>query len=235
MTDLDLALVDLGDHLDHPAGDRLPVAVAAAIAVDRVPRTSRTRRRVAAAVVAVLAVGGAVASPAIADWLGLRGVEVHQEPAPAPGRVGVGLDLGRQVTLEEAERVAGFDIPIPAALGEPDEVWVRRNGTRVIASLVWDDPRALLTFIDAGIAEETVVDKFSRQATVIEEVSVEGEPGLWIDGVHEVAFSLDDGDVLVESLRLADRVLLWERGPLTLRLEANLDRDASLRVAESVG
>ena len=96
MIDLELALVDLAEHLDHPAGDRLTDAVRERIAApasgrDRMraaPDRDRSRSLAAAAAVVVLIVGAALAIPparhAIADWLGIGVIEVRRSDAPLP-------------------------------------------------------------------------------------------------------------------------------------------------------
>lgn len=233
MTDLEASLVDLGAHLDVPAAPDLPARVASAIRAGQ-PAPRHRRRRLAVALAALAGVAGIAVSPAVADWLGLRGVRVHQEPAPLPATAGAPLRLGRPVTPAEASSVAGFDLLVPARLGPPDETWLDATGAVPVVTLLYRAGPVLLAELRAPLDDATVVSKFVGPGATVEEVTVAGGRGLWLEGVHEVAYRDPDGRVRVDRLRLADRVLLWERGDVTLRLEADLPRDEAIRVAESV-
>ena len=102
MPELDVALRELGRHVEFP-----PTPDLASALHGRLERPRRWRRPLAIALaVLVVAVGAVLAVPpartAILDWLGLRGVSIVRvdelPPTPAVER----LELGRQVTLEEA-------------------------------------------------------------------------------------------------------------------------------------
>jgi hypothetical protein len=84
-----------------------------------------------------------------------------------------------------------------------------------------------------------VWDGFHKKAvgtgTTIENVTVRGEPGLFVSGdEHYVMFIDGDGLVNDERTALAGNTLLWNRGPLLLRLEADVPREEALELAESV-
>jgi hypothetical protein len=151
--DLELALRDLGGHLDYPATPDLAGAVATRLreapappAPERrrargplgwLPRRPAWRRLALAGLAAVLlAAAVLVVSPgtreAVARRLGLRGVEVRlggERPAPTvttrPG-ARLELGLGEQVTLGEARRRVAFHVRVPTAEGfqRPDAVYV---------------------------------------------------------------------------------------------------------------
>jgi hypothetical protein len=243
---LEQALTDLGAHLDHPRPADLPARVAAAIRVEApAPGRPRARRRVALAVAAVAVVGGIAVAPAVADWFSPRGTEILREPAPEPPSAGAPLALGRAVTVDAARDAAGFDVGLPRELGAPDGVWLGEAGGVPVVSLVYE-PRpglpeagttgvgALVVEFGGELDEQVVISKFVDKNTRIEPVEVGGERGLWIDGIHAVGYVPGGGDMVPDELRLADRVLLWERGDVTLRIETALGRDAALRLAESV-
>jgi hypothetical protein len=150
--DLELALRDLGAHLDFPATPDLAGAVATRLReaptpareprrargpLGWLPRRPAWRRLALAGLAAVLlAAAVLVVSPgtreAVARRLGLRGVEVRlggERPASTvttrPG-ARLELGLGEQVTLGEARRRASFPVLVPTAAGfqAPDAVYV---------------------------------------------------------------------------------------------------------------
>ncbi|HSO01673.1 MAG TPA: hypothetical protein VLS46_04045, partial [Gaiellaceae bacterium] len=141
------------------------------------------------------------------------------------------LDFGEQVSRAEAERRVGFAL---LDLGEPDSVHVRDGR---IASLVYGDPerpRLVLSQLRGGIYEG-FVKKTGGSGTTVEEVTVGGEPGLFVSGdEHFVMFRDENGQIADERTYLAGTVLLWNRGDLLLRLEGDLTRDEALELAESV-
>jgi hypothetical protein len=151
--DLELALRDLGAHLDFPATPDLAAAVATRLReapapaprpsprargrLTRLPRRPAWRRLALGALAAVLlAAAVLVVSPgtreAVARRLGLRGVEVRlggERPTPTvttrPG-ARLELGLGERVTLGEARRRVAFQVRVPTAAGfrRPDAVYV---------------------------------------------------------------------------------------------------------------
>ena len=70
---------------------------------------------------------------------------------------------------------------------------------------------------------------------MVEEVTVDGEPGLFVTGdEHFVMFVDETGAITDERTYLAGTVLLWNRDGLLLRLEGDLPRAEALELAESV-
>ena len=61
----------------------------------------------------------------------------------------------------------------------------------------------------------------------VEYVQVRGEPGIWIGARH--ALYLPGGPPVA-----AGRALIWQHGPVTLRLEAAVDLERALAIAQSV-
>ena len=149
---------------------------------------------------------------------------VEELPEVQPRR----LDFGERVGRDEAERRVGFEL---LDLGDPDAVFVRDG---IVATLVYGDvdrPRLVLSQL-RGAVYEGFVKKAASGRTRIEEVTVEGEPGLFVSGAdHVVMFRDADGDISDEETYLAGTVLLWNRGDLLLRLEGELTRDEALELA----
>jgi hypothetical protein len=83
-----------------------------------------------------------------------------------------------------------------------------------------------------GRIDEALFGKVTAGGTRIEEVTVNGGRGFWIEGEPHIFFYRDEaGNVWNETLRLAGNTLLWEQDGVTLRLEASLGRDNAMRIA----
>ena len=141
------------------------------------------------------------------------------------------IDFGEKVSREEAERRVGFKL---VDLGEPDAVFVRDR----MASLVYgpvDKPRLVLSQL-RGAVWDGFIKKVGGGGTRIEQVTVDGERGLFITGDEHFVMFLDENCVIDdEPTYLAGTVLLWNRGPLLLRLEGDLTRARGARARRSVG
>ena len=262
MTELERALVELGGELDFPPTPRLAGRVSARVAAPERPRRRVRRTLVLAFALFVLAVGTAFAVPAsrdaILEWFGLQGATVQRveslpelptttagtgAPAATTGDV---PGLGDSVSGAEAARRTGFPIVAPAALAEPDAVYVEGSGESARVSLVYESEDGLeesslpgvgllLTQFRGDVTPE-LIGKLAGQGTIIEPVTVNGEPGIWLEGEpHELFYRDPSGEIVWESLRLAGNTLLWEQGDLLLRLEADVSKAEALRLARSVG
>jgi hypothetical protein len=144
--------------------------------------------------------------------------------------------LGEQVSLEEARRRAGFEPLQLEGAGPPDAVYVKEPG---MISFVYGrdlDVRLILSQVNGAIDRGFVFKKVGAGGTLVEELTVDGGRGLLLTGEpHGFAYVAPDGSFHDERLYLARDVLLWERGPLTLRLEGELTRDEALALAGRVG
>ncbi|MGH2557196.1 MAG: hypothetical protein ACRDHO_16010, partial [Actinomycetota bacterium] len=153
-----------------------------------------------------------------------------------------------QVTLAEAQARVPFRILVPqgADLGPPDAVYLRTGNFAEQVTLLWRArpglPKAgttgaglLLTQFRADV-DEDYMKKITSEATRLEFTSVNGGNAFWIEGPPHQVFLVDEnGDLVSDTIRLAGNVLLWERGDLTLRIEADIPKDPALRIASSVG
>ena len=224
MPELDAALRELGRQIEFPATPDLASSIRG-----RLERPRRRLRPIAIALaVLVVAIGAAFAVPpartAILDWLGLRHVSIVRVDDLPPTSPIVRLDLGREVTLAQAP--LGTLVPED----EPDKVFVD-DGT---VSLVWGDPdrpRLLLTELQG----QAFIEKLIQPDTRVEPVTVNGQPGAWLEEPHVVMFRDSSGQLRDDSPRLAGKTLLWEHGELTLRLEGDLRKEEALRIARSTG
>ena len=243
MSELELALLALGRELDWPSEPNLEPAVRRRLVAAPARRRLPARRTLAfAAAVLAVAVGAVMAVPqtraAVLDLFGLRGVSIERvETLPPVPKAAPRLLLGERISLDEARERVDFDVVVPDALGEPDEVWWQGSPPGGMVSFVYGsstEPRALVTEFRGTVRE--VVFKKAAAGTRIEPVEVDGQPGYWLSGEPHV-FSYFDrrGEFRQELVRLAGNTLLWERGALTMRLEASISKAEALAIARSAG
>jgi hypothetical protein len=244
MPDLELALADLGRHVEFPPTPDLAPRVSERLAERPAPRPGLTRRRALALALALLAVAVAavLAVPqtraAILEFFHLRGVTIERVgelPTVPLQREFNKLFLGEKVSLDEARDRADFEIVVPEALGDPDGVYFQESPPGGMVSLVYgtlEHPRALFTQF-RGSVEEVIFKKVAA-GTQIASVRVGGEAGYFLSGhPHDFSYFDTRGEYRREIVRLAGNTLLWERGPLTLRLEADLNEQEALKIARS--
>jgi hypothetical protein len=206
MTELERALVALGEQLDVP-----PAALAPDVR-NRIRRRRRTRRFVVLAVpVAALAVAFAVpqARSAILRFFHVGAVNVERvETLPPAAHVAPTTGLAPQQTHADAERVAGFR----AVLGgiEPPRAWWARTG--LIATRL---PNGVL-LVELSGDQLGVTKKFV--AGEVQPAEVGRSFALWIQGGHVLAYSAPDGRA-VTLTRYSGNALVWARDGVTYRLE----------------
>ncbi len=265
--DVERLLDDVATRVEDPPRGDLAAAVRARLeapsapdAVASVRRRWRPRPRfVLAAIAIVSAVTIALTiSPgtrqALADWFGLRGVHIEHRNTPPTARVGARLSLGARVSLAEARRRVTFDVLLPNGRGQPDEIYVADTPSGGRVSLLYRPrpglPEAaasgaglLVTEFRARIPG-AVLQKIVGPGVRVEDVTVDGEHGYWLEGKpHQLTFADEHGNFFEENARLASNTLLWEHGPLTLlwehgpltlRLESGLSQARAIRLAESL-
>jgi hypothetical protein len=196
------------------------------------------RRRLAIPLAAlVLAVGGVMAVPSarstVLDWLGIGGETIQrvpEQPSPTP----TPLDLGSRIPLPD-------DAPVPAALGRPDAAY--EDGEIVtllyrpsagLPESAHSGAGALLSYFP-GRTNVEFVRKLAGPDTTIDRATVDGEPGFWVAGAaHAVIYEHPSGGIREAPARLAGNTLVWRRGELTLRLEADITRERALEIARSI-
>jgi hypothetical protein len=247
--DLDAALFDLAEHLDHPAAENLADVVLGRVTPGVAPARRRMRAAlaVAAAVVvltaALLSIGPA--RHAIADWLGIGAVEVrHSEGtvppatgantvpgAPGTGTAAPGPVVARQLGTARAAVKFVIETPRTASAGALAGVEVDRRVPDGLVVLRY--PRFTLVEIASQGGNGPIVRKMLG-AVPVENVSVAGVPGLWISGAHEVGYVGRDGSIRTDTVRRSGPVLLWERGDVTYRIEGVDRRADALAIARTL-
>jgi hypothetical protein len=254
--DLEAALADLGRQLDYPPTPDLSSQVRARLAHTRPQRfgwrmSSSVLRIALAGLIAAFVALGAVflASPqartVVAERLGVRGVLIDQMPhAPTP-LPGAELDLGQPTTLADVRAQLPLLVPNSPGLRTPDGVYVAPNTT---VALVYGarpgltggpETRVGLLILESQLPpsgfEPAVIRKSAGPDTRIEEVAVGGGRGVWLDGAPHVLFVPDaNGQFREDRVRLAGNVLVWQQGPLLVRLEGALSKEQALEIAASM-
>jgi hypothetical protein len=242
-------LRDLGRKLDVP-----PAASPAAAVRQRLEGPAAPRRRgvpwgkgaagwwrpawraalVVLAVLAALLVATPQGRAVVTHVLRFAGIELQQEPGPAPSpRSSAALPGERRMSLAEARRRVSFPILVPAALGRPSEVVVSDGGR--VASLIYrQTPHGLVRMDEfAGHLDPVFFQKFIHLGDVTE-VRVNGRKALWIKGPHELLYITRDGTPAAASARLTTgNTLIWGTRRVALRLEGDLSKTAALAIASS--
>ena len=197
--------------------------------------TDPPRRRRALVIVLValaLAVAVAFAVPparsGILRFFHLRGVRIELVDRLPEVRTAGPLDLGISISPDEAERIAGFRPLTSSLLGSPDRVsW---DGAMVW--FAYGDVRLLVSQF-RGTERGDLVKKLAEPRTMITPVSIGGRADFFISGATHFLYLAPTNIVRDERVRLARNVLLWQRGPLTLRLEGQITLPEALRIARS--
>jgi hypothetical protein len=249
---LEVALADLSTAIRFPATPELAVAVVAQIHAPS--RSWRARifpggrsfgRSLVLGGVAVLLVAGVAG----AIGIGIGAIHIRfadGSPLPTPIASVPNRGYGEPTTLAAAEAAVPFTIRVPTdpALGEPDAVYLAAVPQGGMVTMAWSDrpgyPAAadgvgvVATEFLADIGPETF-EKMIMEGTRVEAVTVNGQPGWWVEGGFHAFFYRDaDGQMVDTSLRLVGSALIWEEAGLALRVEGAPDLDSAMRVAASL-
>ena len=83
---------------------------------------------------------------------------------------------------------------------------------------------------DYGLLKKSVGEK-----TLVEPVPVAGQPGLWVEGPpHTLTYFNTNGEFRQKTVKIHGNVLLWTRGPVTMRLEGPISKPQALRLAHRI-
>ena len=237
-------LADLAVHIEWPEPSASLSELTPRLARLR-PETPRRRTwapvtAALAILVALLLVFSPQARKAVADLLGVAGIEISFVPG-FEDPVGAGLDLGRQVSLDEAVEAVDFPVSIPDWPGDPDSVYLSGRGV----NMAWAGGESLPASGDTGVGliysqfqgdgvGTRFVKSLGPESSVVPAV-VAGWNGFWIEGdPHVISIEDESGRSVEETLRLAGNVLMWETDEVTHRLETMLGLDEASRIAESM-
>jgi hypothetical protein len=134
---------------------------------------------------------------------------------------------------------------VPADPGAPDGVYVRSGLPGGELSLVYRArpglPRTHNTRLGLLVSEfrgdlsPGYMAKIVGQDSTVERLRVDGDRAIWIEGApHFFLYRGPDGTFVETQLRIAQNVLLLERGRLLVRLEGAFDRERALAIARSL-
>jgi hypothetical protein len=231
--ELEQRLVALGRALDLPPAPDVVPAVLPRLPERRTWRARPARRTLALALAAALLLaGGAMAIPstrhAILRVLGLRGVSIERVLRLPPLPAGARLGLGERIPLDRARHAATFTALLPT---RPATAYLARDvpGGRISLLI---GPALIIEF--RGTATP-FISKLIGPGTHAQRVRVNGDPGIYLAGApHEVIFRQSTGAIQTDRIRLAGNVLLWQQGPLTLRIEGTRTLNQALAIARSL-
>lgn len=238
MTELERALLAVGQNLEVPTAPDLTGAVRARLAEGRRPSLFSRRVLVVALAVLAVAVGAVLAVPqarsTIKDWLGIGNVTIrYVEELPPVEQATDDLGLGEQMSLEEARERAGFQVRVPnvEGLDDPPKVYYNEESSQVAFLYGSEEkPKLLITQADARGAIEKIVNLnvTERELVVVEP----GYAGVWLYGEkHAIFYPSTEHE---EPFRLVGNALVYEIDGVTLRIEAELSKDEALRIARSM-
>ena len=254
---IEALLVELGEELAWPGERDLGTVIRARLergAPSR-PAARRAWLRPALAVgIAVLAfsTAGAFLFPearqAVADWLGISGIEIRvDDGSPAPTSdpaLAFALQLGEEISLAQAESFVDFDVATPDRSTVTPRVFFSESPGEGAVSLVYPPGRDLPETSQTGVGllltqfearlDEVLIRKVSTVGTRVSPVEL-GDRAYWIEGKpHTLLYLGPDGEVLHDRVRFADNTLVWEENGVSYRLESALDLDVALALARSV-
>jgi hypothetical protein len=234
MSELELALTNLGRELDYPATPDLVEPVRRRLAQGR--RPVAWRRPVVIALAALLVVvAAAMAVPQarsqILDWLGIGSVTIrYVDDLPKVEKATEDLGLGERMDLSDVRQQVAFSVRVPRIEGLQDpDVYFLPAASQV--SLLYgseEEPRLLISQILATGA----LEKLLNSDTSVERVSVGAARGVWLEGGEHVLYYPGGGE---ERQRLVGNTLILQRPDnVTVRIEADISKGEALRIFRSM-
>lgn len=164
----------------------------------------------------------------------ILGEETREAKQTASGLPTV-RDIVPPITLQAAQELAGFGLKAPAypeTLGSPDQVYyLNLEGPAVLT--LWMDSEApekvYLSLLQLGPGA------FAGKGApgTVDQIEVNGEQGLWMEGAHILYLHLGETSQIVE-IPVEGNILIWTEGPITYRLEGDFPLEEALRIAESL-
>ncbi len=196
------------------------------------PRRRRVRRALVVAIAILLLAGTAIAASTL-DLV--PGVRIHRADR-LPEVSYTWQPSGTPVDLEDARRSVPFTLLLPSGIQRPDRILLDRDhdGAPVVTAIYGGREGASLV-LTQWEANGVLFDKLVGHDTSTKFVDVDGAPGIWIERVDHVVFYRGrSGDELRFVGYLSGNTLVWERGSVSYRLEADVSLDRALELARSL-
>jgi hypothetical protein len=235
--ELEQRLEALGTALEvPPAPDLVPAVLAGLPARRHRPRRPAGRVLAVAFATVLLLAGVAMAVPtsrdAILRAIGLRGVSIERVPRLPPiqpgARTGARLRLGRPIALASVRHAAGFAPLLPPSASS---AYIGHDVPGGRVSILFGE--VLITEF-RGTARPFVF-KVIDPNTSVKSTRVNGAQGVYLSGApHQVLFGASNGQVRGDQVRLAGNVLIWQQGPLIVRIEGTHTLAEALAIARSL-
>jgi hypothetical protein len=197
-----------------PVDEELTAAVLRRVADLPVRRRLRDRWRAFLAGFLILLAGVALTPPVratVAEWLRIGGVEA-QPVGTGPSTAPPVPEVSGRLSLEEAERTAGFKPALPKDLGAPVGV----EASKGFVAMSWDGVR--LEQFQAEVSP-LYFKKYYESLEFVPDIDA-----FWFKTPHELV--LADQRVV----RIAGPTLVWVRGGVTYRLEG-VDKARAVELA----
>jgi hypothetical protein len=236
MTELERALVALGQELDFPPEPELWPAVRERIERRRFAFALRRRALALAVALLVVAFGIAMAVPqarsAILRFFHIGAVTVERVDTLPFAREGpLAAGLGPPRSRPEAERRGHLSIVLPSMKGSPPRRYYAQPG--LIATVLYFRGKPVLLAELEG-DQASISKKFVTSGTNLEIVRL-GRFGLWLEGgKHVLTWQFGPDQFHQIETRLAGNVLVWLVGDRTFRLEGDLDKAQMLELARDI-
>ncbi|MBL8103613.1 MAG: hypothetical protein JNM02_13850 [Anaerolineales bacterium] len=198
-------------------------------------------------VAAVILLAGLMFVPpvraAVLDFIKIGIVRIFPAPAestptiqtprvvtPVPPLMPFLENLAGETTLENAQNMVDFPIPLPKDFDAPDHVYVQNaDGWMVI--LVWLDVQSNYAEMRLYLNETGSWTIQKYQPVAVEETAVHDQRAIWTSGPYPVLFSNGRNDFIHI---IEGHVLIWEENQITYRLEIDSTLEDAVRIAESL-
>jgi hypothetical protein len=241
----------LAHDLDAELGELdLSTAVTRQLATPPSPtrlRQRSRRRRLAVALVAAIAITATAATPAarkgVTNFLDIGTVRVHDKPPPGPVSPTANLQLGDRTTLDAVRSRMPVVVPTVAGVRTPDEVWFG-GGAGGGVSLVYRARPGLPAAAHSGVGllvqefagdARGFLNKYLRSDSRAQAVTIGSDEGVFLSGgPHYLFYDDPTGNQVIAEGRLVGNALIFQQGPLTIRLEGDLPLDRMVAIAASL-
>jgi hypothetical protein len=210
-------------------------------------RRPHRRRGLLIAALAATVLAACATIPPVRDALvaifRVNGIEVRQAPSRAPTTASsvpvpspaaslpvVYEGLGDPTTEAAAEAYSSGRLLHPGALGVPDRVF-RRDA---LVTLAYGRPGPTWLVMEVVAPSRLLLEKIVMTGAHVRRLTVNGQPGVWVEGPQELIYVSQSDQPQVEEPRLSANSLIWEQDGVAVRIETTRGLAEALKVAGSM-